>query len=159
MTMNMNVQHWAVTARYAAPGSRPGNRRHPPPEDFRRRTVVGPPTPMTVEAVLDLLDVPENVRVKIRANAVVQNFVEGRLVPDQPYPHNTLGGHYVDVASDSEQFVEWDLTFVFVTRMIDDLGTMKVSRNACCGNVGTHGEGRREYCSTCGADLGERTFP
>jgi len=32
-------------------------------------------------------------------------------------------------------------------------------RNPCCGNPGTHGEGRREYCSTCGADLGERAFP
>lgn len=31
--------------------------------------------------------------------------------------------------------------------------------NPCCGNVGTRGEGRREYCSTCGADLGERTLP
>src|SRR5215471_6065006 len=24
--------------------------------------------------------------------------------------------------------------------------------NPCCGNVGTHGEGRREYCATCGAE-------
>ncbi|HSX22870.1 MAG TPA: hypothetical protein VLE97_08875 [Gaiellaceae bacterium] len=31
--------------------------------------------------------------------------------------------------------------------------------NPCCGNVGTHGEGRSEYCSTCGAILGPRTFP
>jgi NTP pyrophosphatase (non-canonical NTP hydrolase) len=29
--------------------------------------------------------------------------------------------------------------------------------NPCCGNVGTHGEGGREYCATCGADLGGRT--
>lgn len=35
----------------------------------------------------------------------------------------------------------------------------KLSPNPCCGNVGTHGEVNREYCSTCGADLGERTFP
>jgi NTP pyrophosphatase (non-canonical NTP hydrolase) len=26
-------------------------------------------------------------------------------------------------------------------------------RNACCGNVGTHGEGGREYCSTCGQEV------
>jgi NTP pyrophosphatase (non-canonical NTP hydrolase) len=32
-------------------------------------------------------------------------------------------------------------------------------RNSCCGNVGTHGEGGREYCSTCGSDLGTRTSP
>lgn len=30
--------------------------------------------------------------------------------------------------------------------------------NPCCGNVGSHGEGGREYCSTCGADLGARTW-
>jgi hypothetical protein len=24
--------------------------------------------------------------------------------------------------------------------------------NSCCGNVGTHGEGGREYCSTCGQE-------
>lgn len=35
----------------------------------------------------------------------------------------------------------------------------ELPRNPCCGNAGTHGEGNREYCSTCGADLGARTFP
>lgn len=25
--------------------------------------------------------------------------------------------------------------------------------NPCCGNVGTHGEGGREYCSTCGQEV------
>lgn len=24
--------------------------------------------------------------------------------------------------------------------------------NPCCGNVGTHGEGGREFCSTCGQE-------
>lgn len=32
-------------------------------------------------------------------------------------------------------------------------------RNPCCGNVGTVGEGSREYCATCGSELGARTFP
>jgi hypothetical protein len=26
-------------------------------------------------------------------------------------------------------------------------------RNPCCGNVGTRGEGEREYCSTCGQEV------
>jgi hypothetical protein len=26
-------------------------------------------------------------------------------------------------------------------------------KNPCCGNVGTHGEGGREYCSTCGQEI------
>lgn len=112
------MQHWAVTARYAAPGGRPGNRRHPPPEDFRRRTIVGPASPATVEAVLDLLEVPENLRVKIRANGVVQDFVDGRLVPDHVYPHHMTGGCYVHANTQDEQFVEWDLAFAFVTSII-----------------------------------------
>lgn len=114
----IKAQHWAVTVRYAAPGGRPGNRRHPSPEDFCRRTVVGPPAPATVEAVFDLLEVPENMRGKIRANAVVQNFVEGKLVPDQPYPHHMTGGCYVDSGTPDEQFVEWSIEFAFVTGLI-----------------------------------------
>jgi hypothetical protein len=112
---------WAVSARYAAPGSRPASRRHPVPEDFCRRTVVGPAGVATVEAVLDLLGVPEDVRVKIRANRVVRDFVEGRLVPDPLYLHNALGMHYVNDDPD-EHLVEWDLRFAFVTRLIDDTG-------------------------------------
>ena len=115
----MKVQHnnWAVTGRYAAPGSRP---RHPGPEYFQRRTVVGSPAPSTVEAVLDLLKVPESVRVKIRADSVVKDFVEGKLVPDHPYPHNMTGGHYIHSNTPKEQFVEWDLSFEFVTRIIEE---------------------------------------
>ena len=26
-------------------------------------------------------------------------------------------------------------------------------KNACCGNSGTHSEGGREYCSTCGQEI------
>jgi len=116
--MKVQVQHWAVTARYAASGGRPGNRRHPPPEDFRRRTIVGPAAPATIEAVLDLLEVPENFRVKIRTDRVVKDFVEGRLVPDHPYPHHMTGGCYVHAGTPKEQFVEWDLAFAFVTQIV-----------------------------------------
>jgi hypothetical protein len=31
--------------------------------------------------------------------------------------------------------------------------------NPCCGNIGTHGEGAREHCVACGADLGPRSSP
>ena len=115
----MKVQNWAVSARYAAPGSRPGNRRHPAPEDFLRRTVVGPADVLTIEAVLDLLEAPENVRATIRANRVVRDFVEGKLVPDQSYPHHAVGMHYVSDAPDAP-LVEWSIEFAFVTRMILD---------------------------------------
>jgi hypothetical protein len=117
----MNVQSWAVSARYAAPGSRPASRRHPVPEDFSRRTVVGPASTATVETVLDLLGVPGDVRVRIRANRVVRDFVEGKLIPDQPYPYNALGMHYVN-NDPAEQLVEWDLSFAFVTQIIEGTG-------------------------------------
>jgi hypothetical protein len=29
-------------------------------------------------------------------------------------------------------------------------------RNPCCGNTGSHREGKSEYCSTCGAELARR---
>ena len=115
------TQRWAVSARYAAPGSRPASRRHPVPEDFCRRTVVGPADAATVEAVLDLLKVPEDVRVRIRAKDIVRDFVEGRLVPDQPYPHNAIGMHYVNNDPDA-QLVEWDLSFAFVTQVVEGTG-------------------------------------
>jgi hypothetical protein len=109
-------RNWAVSARYAAPGSRPGNRRHPVPEDFCRRTVVGAAAPSTVEALFDLLEVPENIRVKIRAKDVVRDFVEGKLVPDQVYPHHTIGMHYVSNEPDA-QLVEWSIEFAFVSQI------------------------------------------
>lgn len=117
----MNEQHWAVTVRYAAAGTRPGNRRHPAPEDFRRRTVVGPAASSTIEAVFDLLEVPENVRAKIRAYDVVRNFVEGKLVPDDTYPHHQTGANYVS-RDPAAQLVEWDIAFVFVSRIIETAG-------------------------------------
>lgn len=114
----MKEQDWVVTARYAAPGQRPGNRRHPAPEDFRRRTVVGPAWALTIEAIFDLLSVPESDRIMIRANRVVRDFVEGKLVPDAPYPHHMTGGCYVNRNTPDEQFVEWTFEFAFVTRVI-----------------------------------------
>jgi hypothetical protein len=29
----------------------------------------------------------------------------------------------------------------------------ELPRNPCCGNTGTHGEGGREYCSSCGQEV------
>ena len=113
---SMKTPNWAVTARYAGvPGSRPETRRHPAPEDFVRRTVIGPASTMTVETLLDLLDVPESVRVIIRTRSVVQNFVENRLIPDQPYPHHTSGRHYISDTPNAP-LVEWSIDFAFVTR-------------------------------------------
>ncbi len=114
----MKGQNWVVSARYAAPGGRPGSRRHPAPEDFCRRSVVGPVEPTTVEAVLDLLSVPEDIRVMLRANRVVQDFVEGKLVPDHAYPHHMTGGCYVKRGTPDEQFVEWSIEFAYISRMI-----------------------------------------
>lgn len=73
---------------------------------------------MTVEAVFDLLEVPEDIRARIRVKDVVRDFVEGRLVPDQPYPHHITGMHYVSAAPDA-QLVEWSIEFAFVTQIID----------------------------------------
>lgn len=36
--------------------------------------------------------------------------------------------------------------------LIEALG-VQLPRNPCCGNIGTHHEGDREYCSTCGQAL------
>lgn len=113
----MSVQNWVVSVRYAAPGPRPGNRRHPAPEDFNRRSVVGPLEPSTIEAVFDLLGVPEGVRARIRENRVVRDFVEGKLVPDHTYPHKAVGALYVN-NEPGAQLVEWSIEFVFVTRLI-----------------------------------------
>lgn len=110
----MKMQQWFVGGRYAAPGERP---RHPSPEHFRRRAVVGPPTIETLEALFDLLDIPETDRAAIRSKEVAQAFVEGRLGIDDPYPHNVTGMHYVN---DGTQLVEWDITFKAVTRMLVD---------------------------------------
>jgi len=77
---------------------------------------VGPAEIATLEAVFDLLEVPEGVRARIRANRVVRDFVEGALVPDHQ-PHHAVGMHYVSDAPDA-QLVEWSIEFAFVTRVI-----------------------------------------
>jgi len=117
---SINTSSWAVTGRYAGvPGSRPETRRHPTPADFVQHTIVGPPSTKTVEALLDLLNIPESERVPIRARDVVKNFVEGRLIPNQPYPHHTSGAHYVSYAPNAP-LVEWSIDFAFITPTIVD---------------------------------------
>lgn len=116
---SMSTPNWAVTGRYAGvPGSRPPMRRHPTPEDFIQRTIVGPASAKTVETILDLLGIPESLQVIIRTRDVVQSFVENRLIPDQPYPHHTSGGHYISNAPNAP-LVEWSIDFAFVTRTIN----------------------------------------
>jgi hypothetical protein len=83
-------------------------------EDFVQRTIVGPASAMTVETLLDLLDVPEHERVVIRASDVVKDFVEDRLIPDQPYPHHAMGMRYVS-DDPNAPLVEWSIDFAFVT--------------------------------------------
>lgn len=68
-----------------------------------------------------MLAVSEFTRARIRERGIVHDFVEGRLVPNQPYPHHAVGDHYVSTASDA-QLVEWSIEFVFVTRTIVDQG-------------------------------------
>lgn len=57
---------------------------------IERWAVVGPARSSTVDAALRLAKIPEAVRVEIRANAVVRDFVEGRLDPDKTgyYTHS-----------------------------------------------------------------------
>lgn len=117
---------WAVTAHYAPPQGRPPLRRHPCPEDFLQCTVVGPASARAVETVLDMLDVPESVRQRIRTDRGVRSFVEGALLPNSPYPHHTTGGHYIG-DSPKAPFVEWKLAFTFVTRVIDPM-----TENSAC---------------------------
>lgn len=58
---------------------------------IERWAVVGPARASTVEAALHLAKIPERVRVEIRSNAVVRDFVEGRLDHDKTgyYTHST----------------------------------------------------------------------
>lgn len=69
---------WIVSVRYWSPTD--GN--------MSRHAVVGPARASTVEAVLHLAAVPEDIRAEIRGNAVVRDFVDGKLDPDKP-------GYYV----------------------------------------------------------------
>lgn len=62
----MRVQDWIFSVRFQ-----------------QRFAVVGPARVSTVEAALHLAKVPEETRAKIRAHAVVRNFVEGRLDPQE----------------------------------------------------------------------------
>lgn len=73
----MKVQDWIFSVRYRPEGER----------DFRRHAVVGPARASTVEAALHLAGVPEAVRVEIRANRTVREFVDGRLDADRSGYH------------------------------------------------------------------------
>jgi len=60
---------------------------------MRRSAIVGPARASTVEAVLHLAELPEDVRAEIRADETVRKFVEGTLDPETsgyhapcPYP-------------------------------------------------------------------------
>ena len=69
----MKVQDWIFTVRYAPEGVR----------NSQRHSVVGPARASTVEAVLHLAQIPEQVRAEIRANETVRTFVDGLLDPDR----------------------------------------------------------------------------
>lgn len=79
----MKEQSWIFSARYWDGSSARD-----------RFAVVGPACASTVEAALHLAAVPEDVRAEIRGDAVVRDFVEGRLDPDKT-------GYYVPAALSS----------------------------------------------------------
>lgn len=74
------MKDWIFSVRYWEP------RLHKAPAVYRW-AVVGPGRSSTVEAALHLAKVPEEIRAEIRANAVVRDFVEGRLDPDRTGYH------------------------------------------------------------------------
>ena len=82
----MNTQSWIFSVRYWTP--RP---ERAPVVD--RWAVVGPPRSSTVEAVLHLAKVPEEIRAEIRSHAVVRDFVEDKLDRDRT-------GYYVQNDAD-----------------------------------------------------------
>jgi hypothetical protein len=69
----VKVQDWIFSVRYAPAGVR----------DLCRCAVVGPARTSTVEAALHLANVPESVRVEIRADETIRKFVDGLLDPEQ----------------------------------------------------------------------------
>jgi hypothetical protein len=68
----VKMQSWIFSVRY-----RPEDER-----DLRRFAVVGAARASTVEAALHLAGMPEVVRIEVRTNEVVRDFVEGRLDPE-----------------------------------------------------------------------------
>lgn len=86
----MKAQHWIFSVRYYSEDGR----------GFGRRAVVGSARASTVEAALQLADVPEVVRSEIRAHQTVQAFVEGTLDPEST-------GYYVSKMSASLSSSSW----------------------------------------------------
>jgi hypothetical protein len=72
----MNAQSWIFSVRYWSP-------RQGKSPDVDRWAVVGPARASTVDAALQLADVPEYGRAEIRAHAVVRDFVENKLDADK----------------------------------------------------------------------------
>jgi hypothetical protein len=85
----VKVQDWIFSVRYWHP-QQDGDL--PPIE---RLAVVGPARASTVETALHLARVPEERRAEIRSNALVCDFVDGKLDP-------TKSGYYIDSPPRSE---------------------------------------------------------
>lgn len=67
----MKEQHWIFTVHYAPEGA----------QDSPRCAVAGPARASTAEAALHLANMPESVRVQVRADKIVRKFVDGMLDP------------------------------------------------------------------------------
>lgn len=78
----MKKQYWIFSVRYC------------PNTDLQRSAIVGSAGVATVEAALRLANLPEVVRVEIRADATVRKFVEGLLDSKE-------SGYYVHSAVDA----------------------------------------------------------
>ena len=90
----MKVQDWVFSIRYAPEGV----------HDFRRCAVVGPARASTVEAALHLAEVPETVRIEIRDERTVRDFIDGRLDPERtgyyvPHPMPTSSSWLICIGS------------------------------------------------------------
>jgi len=71
---------------------------------LRRCAIVGPARAATVEAVLHLANVPEDVRAEIRADETVRKFVDNLLDPEEsgyyaPCPLSTASPWIVCIGS------------------------------------------------------------
>jgi len=65
----MHVKNWIFSVSYVPKGTL----------GYFRRAVVGPASVSTVEAALQLVNVPEEVQAEIRLNPMVRQFIEGAL--------------------------------------------------------------------------------
>lgn len=84
---------WLVSVRYWPP--RPDRKPH-----VDRWAVVGPARSSTVEAVLHLAQLPEELRAEVRSHETVRDFVEGKLDPART-------GYYVEAPAREEKSSPW----------------------------------------------------